>query len=274
MEVVFLAILFLTEAVVTLINWLHQGVSKLGSFTLFVGRIISASRNLWKRRDLFFRHCEYIGVSSTGVIVIAGTFIGAVMGFQLYVALHLFGAEAILGGSVGAALLRELAPVFGAIMVTGRAGAAMAAEVASMRITEQIDALEVMAVDPIEYLVAPRVLAGVLMMPILSAFFGGVGSLSGAAVGCGIMGLSSATYWEVYALYVDFLDITHLIIKSLVFGFLLTAIGCYCGYNAQGGARAVGLATRTTVVASVLAILLSDYLITTFLPVVSYPLKL
>ena len=149
----------------------------------------------------------------------------------------------------------------------------MAAEVASMRISEQVDALEVMAVDPIEYLVTPRVFAGVLMMPILATFFGAVGSLAGALVGSGVMGLSSATYWEVYALYVDVLDLVHLWVKAIIFGFILTSIGCYCGYQAYGGARAVGFATRTTVVLSVLAILLSDYLITTFLPVTTSPLR-
>ncbi len=255
-------------------NWVHQKICRFGRYSIFVGHILKTVPKLWKRRDLFLRHCEYIGVSSTGVIIVAGFFMGAVMGYQFYVTLHLFGAEALLGGGVGVAVLREFAPVMAAIMVTGRAGAAMAAEVASMKISEQVDALEVMAVDPIEYLVTPRVFAGVLMMPILAVFFGAVGSLAGAAVGCGVMGLGGATYWELFAFYVDILDLIHLWIKAVIFGFILTSIGCYCGYQAYGGARAVGFATRTTVVLSVLAILLSDYLITTFLPVTGSPIRI
>src|SRR6185437_12173074 len=128
---------------------------------------------------------------SVGMITVAAIFLGAVLGYQLYISFHLFGAEALLGGSVGVALYRELAPVMGAIMVLGRAGAAMAAEIASMRVSEQIDALEVMAVDPVEFLVGPRVAAGTVVMPILAVYFGIVGSIASATVACGIMGMDS-----------------------------------------------------------------------------------
>jgi phospholipid/cholesterol/gamma-HCH transport system permease protein len=121
----------------------YSWVLILGEFSLFMRDTIRNLARLWRRRGLFFRQCEFIGVSSTGIIVVAGLFMGGVLGYQLYVSFHYFGAEALLGGSVGVSLFRELAPVMAAIMVTGRAGAAMAAELASMRITEQIDALEV-----------------------------------------------------------------------------------------------------------------------------------
>src|SRR3954447_15658345 len=143
----------------------------LGDFSLFVADTLRSLRHFWRRKGLFLKQCEFIGVTSLPVVAVAACFLGGVMGYQLYVSFHYFGAEALLGGSVGVALFRELGPVMAAIMVTGRAGAAMAAEISSMRITEQIDALEVMAVDPFEYLVAPRVAAGFLMMPILSIFF-------------------------------------------------------------------------------------------------------
>jgi phospholipid/cholesterol/gamma-HCH transport system permease protein len=188
------------------------------------------------------------------------------LGYQLYVSFHIFGAEALLGGSVGVSLFRELAPVMGAVMVTGRAGAAMAAEISSMRISEQIDALEVMAVDPIEYLVAPRVLAGVLMMPLLSVFFATVASIAAAVVACGIMGLETSIYWDQFAKVVDAIDVIHCVTKGAVFGLVLTWIACFCGFRAQGGARAVGFATRTTVVATFLTILFSDYILTSLLP--------
>jgi phospholipid/cholesterol/gamma-HCH transport system permease protein len=143
----------------------------LGEYALFVKETFISSRFISKRFGLFLKQCEIIGVSSSGIVVVAGLFMGAVLGYQLYVSFHFFGAEALLGGSVGVSLFRELGPVMTAIMVTGRAGAAMAAEISSMRISEQIDAMEVMAVDPIEYLVTPRVLAGIVMLPLLSVFF-------------------------------------------------------------------------------------------------------
>ena len=159
-----------------------------------------------------------------------------------------------------------MAPVMAAIMVTGRAGAAMAAELASMRISEQIDALEVMAVDPMEFLVAPRVLAGVIMMPLLSVFFAVVGSIAAAVVACGVMGLQASIYWAQWMKVVDFIEIVHCLVKGATFGLVLTWIGCFCGFRAYGGARAVGYATRTTVVSTCLSILLSDYILTSLLP--------
>ena len=225
-----------------------------------------AIRHFRRRRFLFYQHCEFIGVNSLGINLAAGLFMGAVLGYQLYVSLHQFGAEALLGGSVGVALFRELAPVMTGIMVTGRAGAAIAAEISSMQISEQIDALEVMAVDPIEYLVTPRVLAGFLMMPFLAIFFIVIGSLAAAAVACGLMGLQSSIYWSQYLKMVDQIDLIHCLVKSSVFGLVLTGIACFCGFNSYGGARAVGEATRNTVVSSCLSILLSDYFLTAVLP--------
>ncbi len=238
----------------------------LGDFTLFVWDTLLTLPHFWKRRALFLKQCEFIGVSSTGIIVTAALFLGGVLGYQLYISFHYFGAEALMGGSVGVTLFRELAPVMAASMVTGRAGAAMAAEIASMRISEQIDALEVMAVDPMEYLVAPRIFAGVLMMPLLAMFFGAVGTIAAGAIACEVMGLDRAIFWQQFAKVVDAIEITHCLVKGAVFGLVLTWVGCFCGYRAQGGARAVGFATRTTVVASCLTILLSDYILTSLLP--------
>ena len=201
-----------------------------------------------------------------GINIVAALFLGAVLGYQLYVSLHRFGAEALLGGTVGVALYRELGPVMAGIMVTGRAGAAMAAEISSMRVSEQIDALEVMAIDPIEYLVAPRVLAGLFMMPILAMLFCFVASFAAYAIACGVMGLQSTIYWTQYLKIVDHTEILHCTVKAATFGLVLTWIGCFNGFRAYGGARAVGQATRNTVVASSLMILLSDYFITSLLP--------
>jgi phospholipid/cholesterol/gamma-HCH transport system permease protein len=222
--------------------------------------------HLWRRRGIFFRQCEFIGVSSLGVNAVAAIFMGGVLGYQLYMSFHIFNAEALLGGSVGVSLFRELAPVMTGVMVTGRAGAAIAAEIASMRVTEQIDALEVMAVDPMEYLVAPRVVAGVLVVPLLAAFFTAVATLSAALVSCGIMDLQWTIFWAQFARVCDPIDVVHCVTKGAVFGLVLTWVACFCGYRAMGGARAVGAATRNTVVSTFLTILLSDYILTSLLP--------
>lgn len=244
----------------------HSATETLGAFALFFYETLKASLRLFYRWGLFIKQCEFIGVSSLGIITVAALFMGAVLGYQLYVSFHLFGAESLLGGTVGVSLFRELAPVMGAIMVTGRAGAAMAAELASMRVSEQIDALEVMAVDPIEFLVVPRVLAGTLMMPLLAVYFGVIGSLAGAGVSVGIMGLDGAIFWEQYRRFVDSIDLVHCLTKGAFFGLVLSWVACFCGFRAQGGARSVGLATRTTVAATCLTILLFDYILTSVLP--------
>jgi len=220
-----------------------------------------------RRRDLFFRSCLFIGVQSFGINAAAAGFMGAVLGYQLYVSLHLFGAEALLGGTVGVALFREMGPVVASFMVTGRAGAAIAAEISSMRISEQIDALEVMAVNPLEYLAVPRMIAGICMVPFLSIFFVIIGSFTASWVSCTAMGLQYPTYWSHYFKMVATIDLIHCLVKSCVFGGLLTCIGCFYGFRAYGGARAVGEATRSTVVASLLLILLSDYFLTALLPI-------
>jgi phospholipid/cholesterol/gamma-HCH transport system permease protein len=251
---------------VTLKDFIQRLISILGDFTIFAYETLLATRYFWRRRGLFLRQCEFIGVSSLGISLAAGLFMGAVLGFQLYVSLHQFGAEALLGGTVGVSLFRELAPVMASIMVTGRAGAAMAAEISSMRISEQIDALEVMAVNPIEYLVFPRVSAGVLMMPLLAIFFAAIASLAACAIACGVMDLQISTYWHQYVKVVDPIEVVHCVVKSAAFGLLITWLGCFFGFRAYGGAKAVGRATRNTVVVTCLAILLCDYLLTSFLP--------
>lgn len=241
-------------------------IISLGDFTLFVFETLKSMPGIWKRRGLLLKQCEFIGVGSLGVNLVAACFLGGVLGYQLYVSFHLFNAEALLGGSVGVALFREMAPAMASIMVTGRAGAAMAAEIASMRISEQVDALEVMAIDPIEYLVVPRVVAGVLMMPLIAICFGVVATIAAGLVGCGVMGLDTQIFLKQFFKVVDRLDMTHCVTKAAVFGLVLTWVGCFFGFRAYGGARAVGFATRSSVVAACLTILLSDYILTSLLP--------
>lgn len=247
--------------------FIHQAITWLGELTLFTQRTIESSPKIWKRRGILINQCEFIGVSSLGILSVAAIFMGAVLGYQLYTSFALFGAQALVGGTVGVSIFREMGPVIGAIMVTGRAGAAIGAEVASMRVSEQIDALEVMGVNPYEYLVLPRVLAGAIMMPLLAFIFGGIATLAASAIACGVLDLSFPVFWKEFRLWVDAVDMLHCLMKGISFGAALTLLGCFYGFRAQGGARAVGFSTRSTVVATCLTILLLDYLWTMVLPV-------
>jgi len=246
---------------------INNSIAWLGELTIFTQRTFHSVSKIWKRRGIFLNQCEFIGVSSMGILTVAAIFMGAVMGYQLYTSFALFGAQALVGGSVGVAIFREFAPVIGAIMVTGRAGAAIGAEIASMRISEQIDALEVMGVNPYEYLVLPRVLAGALMMPLLAFIFGGIATISASIIACGVLDLSFPVFWKGFRLWVDAVDILHCTMKGITFGAALALLGSFYGFRAQGGARAVGFSTRSTVVASCLTILLLDYMWTMVLPV-------
>lgn len=244
-----------------------QAIAWLGELSIFTRRTFQSSSKIWKRHGILINQCEFIGVSSLGILSVAAVFMGAVLGYQLYVSFALFGAQALVGGTVGVAIFREMAPVIGAIMVTGRAGAAIGAEVASMRVSEQIDALEVMGVNPYEYLVLPRVIAGAIMMPLLAFIFGGIATLAASAIACGVLDLSWPIFWKEFRLWVDGVDMIHCTMKGISFGTALTLLGCFYGFRAQGGARAVGFSTRSTVVASCLTILLLDYFWTMVLPV-------
>jgi phospholipid/cholesterol/gamma-HCH transport system permease protein len=248
------------------VNAIKDGINWLGEFSIFVMRTWQASPRLFRRFGIFLNQCEFIGVNSVGILCVAAIFMGAVLGYQLYVSFELFGAQALVGGTVGVSIFREMAPVIGAIMVTGRAGAAIGAEIASMRVSEQIDALEVMGVNPFEYLVLPRVLAGATMMPILAFVFGGIATISASLVACVIMHLSFPTFWNGFRLWVDWTDVLHCLVKGVTFGISLTMLGCFFGFRASGGARSVGFATRSTVVATCLMILSLDYLWTMVLP--------
>jgi phospholipid/cholesterol/gamma-HCH transport system permease protein len=251
---------------VTIQETSRAAIEWVGELTLFMGRTIKSARRFRRRAGIFIIQCEFIGVSSLGILVVAAMFIGAVLGYQLYKSFELFGAQALVGGTLGVSIFREMAPVIGAIMVTGRAGAGIGAEIASMRVSEQIDALEVMGVNPYEYLVLPRVVAGAVMMPLLAFLFGGVSTLSSAVIACSVLDLSYPVFWNGFRQWTDWIDLLHCFCKSVSFGASLAWIGCFFGFRASGGARSVGLSTRSTVVAACLMILLLDYFWTMILP--------
>jgi phospholipid/cholesterol/gamma-HCH transport system permease protein len=202
---------------------------------------------------------HFIGAKSLSVIVLTGAFTGMVLGLQVFHTLRKFGSEGFLGSVVALSLIRELGPVLCALMVTGRAGSALTAEIGIMRITEQIDALTVMALNPMRYLVVPTILAGLIAFPLLTAIFDLVGIYGGYLVGVKLLGVAEGTYFGEMQTYVDFEDITQGILKSLSFGLLVTWVCCYKGFHTEYGAEGVSRATTEAVVMSSVLILIWDY---------------
>lgn len=218
------------------------------------------------RIRLTVQQMEFIGVQSLGIILLTSTFTGAVFTLQSFRAFALFGAESMVGGTVGVALTRELAPTLTGLLVAGRAGSAIAAEIGTMRVTEQIDAMEAMAVDPINYLVKPRIVAATLVLPVLTAIFDAVGILGSYVIAVGYLGLSEPQFLVRLLDWVDWDDVWTGLLKAAVFGMILGTVSCYKGYYTEGGARGVGLATTSAVVVSSVAILVSNFFIAWALP--------
>jgi phospholipid/cholesterol/gamma-HCH transport system permease protein len=212
-----------------------------------------------------FRQMEFVGVQSLFVVVLTGTFTGMVLALQGYNALKRFGAESLVGPTVALSMARELGPVLTGLMVTGRAGSAMATELGTMKVTEQIDALITMAVNPVRYLVVPRILAGIFMFPVLTVVTDFVGVLGGYAVGVKLLGINPGVYLGRTIDYVQLNDILTGLGKSVVFGLITTLVASYHGFYTEGGAEGVGKAATRSVVQASVMILVSDYLMSSLL---------
>jgi phospholipid/cholesterol/gamma-HCH transport system permease protein len=208
---------------------------------------------------------EFIGVGSIFIVALTGVFSGMVLALQTTHSLRDFGAEGLVGQVVAVSLTREIAPVFAALMVAARAGSAMAAELGNMRITEQIDALITMAVSPVQYLLAPRLLAAVLTVPLLCILYSCVGMAGAWLVAVRWLGVDPGTFVANIERHLLPSDFFMGVIKAAVFGFLISAISCTRGFNASGGARGVGEATTQAVVHSAVSILIANYLLTSLL---------
>ena len=214
------------------------------------------------RFRLWFESMDFVGVGSIFIVGLTAFFIGMVFGIQLVDGFRQFNAESQVGSVVGIAVTRELAPVFSALMVSSRAGSAMTTELGSMRVTDQIDALKTMAVNPVQYLVVPRLIAGLIMVPILSMLFNVV-SIGGAWFVCiNFMGLDAGVFFDRIGWVVDAKDVTQGLIKAAAFGFTVALIACRQGFGADGGAAGVGRATNRSVVHNAVAILILDYVLT------------
>lgn len=238
------------------------GVESVGQAALFVLETLTwIPRPPW-RLKLLLHQMDAIGVGSLFIVLLTATFTGMVFALQTSKGFALFGAESLVGPTVGLSLSRELAPVLTGLMVTGRAGSGIATEIGTMRVTEQIDALHTMAVNPMQYLVVPRFLAGLVMVPVLTGLFMAVGFVGAWAVGVYLLRIDEGVFLEQTRWIVDPADVHSGLIKAFVFGGILTLTGCFKGYHASGGARGVGIATTQSVVVSSVLILLADYVIT------------
>ncbi len=212
-----------------------------------------------------FEQMYYVGVKSTLIVFLTSVFVGMVEALQIYHGFHKFGADNMIGYTVAVSLGRELAPVLTALMIVARNVSAMAAELGTMKVTQQIDALEVMAVNPVNFLVVPRVIAMVIMLPALVIISNAVGNIGGYLVGVHILNLNPTAYVKNIQIYIDMSDLTYGLIKAGVFGFIVSLIGCYMGLNTEGGAKGVGNSTTKAVVAASISVLVADYFLTAIL---------
>ncbi len=243
-----------------------DGVWRVGVATRFFLLILLYSGTSFRRFHLVIKELFSSGVMSLIIILVAGMFVGMVLGLQGYETLKRYGAESALGSLVALSLVRELGPVLTAILFASRAGSAMTAEIGLMRATEQISAMEMMAINPIARVVAPRFWAGVISMPLLAAMFSVMGVFGGYVVGVVMIGVDEGSFWSQMQGAVDFQhDILNGVIKSVVFGVVVTAIALFEGYNAPPTAEGVSGATTRTVVESSLAILILDFILTAFM---------
>jgi len=242
-----------------------DGILQLGQFVMFLlGAVFYMLVPPYKPR-LWIRQIRIIGADSLFLIILIGGFTGMVLGLQGYNTLRRFGSEGALGAVVALVLVRELGPVLAALMIAARAGSAMAAELGSMQSTEQIDALTVMAINPVQYLVSPRVLAGVVSFPLLTSIFDVIGIWGGYMIGVGLMGAPSGAYFNRIAATMSGHDIATGLYKALVFGVIVMWVCCYKGYHAERMATGVSRATTEAVVLSSVLILAWDYFLTSIL---------
>ncbi len=248
-----------------LLGVLLSPFAELGALSRLFGEALFWGIRPPYRGRLFIESMEFIGVGSIFIVSLTALFVGGVLALQLVDGFRDFGAENQTGAVIGLALAREVGPVFAALMVTSRAGSAMTTELGSMRVTNQIDALVTMAVNPVQYLVVPRVVAGFVMVPVLTMLFNVVGVFGAFFVAVTLVGLDPGVFMDRLRWLVDWSDVSQGLIKAMVFGVAVTLIACRHGFYAEGGAAGVGRATNRAVVQSAIAILMLDYLVTSLI---------
>jgi phospholipid/cholesterol/gamma-HCH transport system permease protein len=233
-------------------------------FEILWRMLLWTPRRPWDFRELL-RQMSRVGVDSIPVVLLTALFTGMVMALQTFSTLKRVNAEGFVGTLVALSMVRELSPVIASLLIAGRCGSAMGAELGTMRVTEQIDALEVLATDPVHYLVVPRVWATVLMLPLLIVLADVVGIFGGYVISTVYFDANPVTYMENTFRFMDVNDVTSGLIKAAVFGLIIAVVGCQKGYFTRGGAEGVGRATTRSVVLASIAILISDFFLTKIL---------
>ena len=241
---------------------LRDALVGLGGYTLFFGRLVAGTPRALLRFGLVVEQVHNAGALSLVIIMMSGLFVGMVLGLQGFDVLERFGSEESLGTVVAFGLLKELGPVVTALLFAGRAGTALASELGLMRATDQLAAMEMMAVDPVRRVVMPRFLGGVISMPLLAAIFSMIGLFGAQLVGVQLMGVDSGQFWSQMRGAVEFGDVMEGVLKSGVFGIACSLVAVYEGYHAVPTAEGVGRATTRTVVISSVVVLLLDYMLT------------
>ena len=241
---------------------LERPLEVLGELAMFAGQSMAAMFRRPYRIGLWMVQLEFMAYGSMFVVALTGLFTGMVLALQTVYAFSLFNAQSLAGATVEISLARELAPIFTCIVMVARVGSAAATELGTMRVTEQIDALETMAVDPLNYLVVPRVLAAAVAAPLLTMLFNAIALFGASGIAVWIKDLSPGTFLNRIEQLVEVSDITNGLGKAAVIGFVITMIACYRGYRAEGGARGVGIATTQAVVGGLVAIFAIDYVYT------------
>ncbi len=238
-------------------------LERLGRAHLLLAGILAGVGEVLRRPRLLIAQIHNVGVLSVLIVAVSGLFVGMVLGLQGYYVLSQFGAEESLGVMVAASLVRELGPVVTALLVAGRAGSALTAEIGLMKATEQLSGLEMMAVDPVRRILTPRFFGGVIAMPLLAAMFSAVGAIGGYFVGVGLLGVDDGAFWSQMQSKVDFReDVVNGVIKSAVFGVVVTWIALFEGHDAVPTSEGVSRATTRAVVHSALAVLGLDFVLT------------
>ncbi|MCX8069255.1 MAG: MlaE family lipid ABC transporter permease subunit [Thermodesulfovibrionales bacterium] len=241
--------------------WGINQVRSLGKMALFILNAFYYTFQRPFKFNLLIKQTRFFGSKSLVVIALTGAFTGMVLALQLYYTLRKFGSEALLGPAIALSLIRELGPVLSALMITGRAGSALTAEIGIMRITEQIDALESMALNPFRYLIVPNIVAAIITFPLLAAIFDFIGIFGGYVIAVQLLGLSEGTYFSQIDTFIDMEDVKIGFYKAISFGLIVSWVSCYKGFYTGYGAEGVSKATTEAVVMSSIIILIWDYFI-------------
>lgn len=246
-------------------KYIEETITEVGHFAFFTKKVFAALFKPPSRLREIFRYIDFVGNHSLGIIILTGTFTGLALTFQIWLGFNMFSAGGLVGPTVALAILRELGPVLTGLVISARAGGAMAAQLGTMRVSEQIDALEVIGVDPIQYLVSPRVIAATIGTPLLCAVFDFMSLMSSYFLSIYFLGLDEGGYWDKIGQWIEFSYIVESLFKATVFGLFFGLYCTFAGFNTRGGARGVGLSTNKGVVTSMVMVIVLDYILSNFI---------